>query len=236
MTALTIDYQDSEKTYEGYLAMPEGEPKGLIVVGHAWGGPADHETDVCDSLAGMGYAAFAYDLYGKGERGSTVEECQALMTPLASNRAKLQDRLKTSIATAQKETGIAADKTVSIGYCFGGLCALDVARAGMDVTAVASFHGLFGAPDNLAEDRKISAKVLILHGYDDPMATPDDMVGVSNELTKAEADWQLVSYGLTKHSFTNKGANNPVLGTVYAPSADQRSWTALTNFLTEVLG
>lgn len=237
MVTRYVDYSDAEKTYEGFLALPgSAAPIGLVVVGHAWGGQGDHEREICERLSGMGYAAFAYDIYGKGQRGETTEECSALMTPLVGNRAKLQSRLATSIATAQAETGLGKDKTVGIGYCFGGLCALDEARAGLDVTGVASFHGLFMPAPNISDDTTISAKVLILHGYDDPMAKPEDMVAVCNEMTKKGADWQLIAYGQTMHAFTNKGANNPAFGTVYSPSADGRSWTALTNFLREVMG
>jgi len=237
MVTKTVEYSDNELTYEGYMALPgDASPIGLVVVGHAWAGPGDHEREVCDRLAGMGYASFGYDIYGKGNRGTTIEENQALMNPLVEDRAKLQSRLATSIATAQKETGIGKEKTVGIGYCFGGLCALDEARAGLDVAAVTSFHGLFMPADNLPDDKKIEAKVLILHGYDDPMAEPDSMKGVMDEMTKKEADWQLQAFGQTKHAFTNKGANNPDLGTVYNASSDARSWSTFVNFLKEVLG
>lgn len=237
MVESLVTYSDTEETYEGFLAKPgDAAPIGLVVVGHAWGGVADHERDVAIKLAQMGYAAFAYDLYGKGKRGETTEECQALMMPLVGDRAKLQSRLALSIETAQKETGLSAEKTVVAGYCFGGLCALDCARAGLNVSGAVSFHGLFGAPDNLPADRTISAKVLALHGYDDPMATPEDMRGLCDEMTKAKADWQLLAFGRTLHAFTNKGANNPDFGTVYSPSADARSWSVFTNFLKEVVG
>ena len=102
---------------------------------------------------------------------------------------------------------------------------VSVSEAGHDVLA-----------DNLPDDKEITAKVLILHGYDDPMAEPESMVGVCNEMTKKKADWQLVAYGNTMHAFTNKGANDPDFGTVYSPSADARSWTELGNFLKEVIG
>lgn len=236
MVTRVVEYSDTEKTYEGFLALPgEASPIGLVVVGHAWGGPSDHEREICERLSGLGYAAFAYDIYGKGERGETTEECQALMTPLVQDRAKLQSRLATSIATAQKETAIAKEKTVGIGYCFGGLCALDEARAGMDVAGVVSFHGLFMPADNIPDDKAITAKVLIQHGFDDPMADPDAMVGVCHEMNRKGADWQLTAHGQTMHAFTNKGANNPEFGTVYSPAADARSWTALTSFLSEVI-
>ncbi|MAK60929.1 MAG: carboxymethylenebutenolidase [Ponticaulis sp.] len=236
MAGKTIEYSDSELSYEGYLALPgEAAPIGLVVIGHAWGGPSDHERGVADRLAMIGYAAFAYDIYGKGNRATDPAACEALMTPLVQDRAKLQSRLALSIATAQKETGIAKDKTVGIGYCFGGLCALDEARAGMDVAGVASFHGLFFPADNLPADKSISAKVLIMHGYDDPMATPDQMKGVLDEMTAKGADTQLIAYTHTGHAFTNKGANDKEGGMFYRADVDTRSWMAMTNFLEEVI-
>ncbi|MAP96381.1 MAG: carboxymethylenebutenolidase [Ponticaulis sp.] len=237
MATKTVEYSDSELTYEGYLALPgEAAPIGLVVVGHAWGGLGDHERAVCDRLASIGYAAFGYDIYGKGKRGATTEECEALMYPLVGDRAKLQSRLALSIATAQKETGIGKGKTVGIGYCFGGLCALDEARAGLDVSGVASFHGLFMPAENIADDVPISAKVLILHGYDDPMATPDAMKGVLDEMTAKGADTQLIAYTHTGHAFTNKQANDKASGMFYRADVDERSWNVLNDFLAEVIG
>ena len=229
-----IEYSDDSQVYEGYLATPGEGASGLIIVGHAWGGLGDHEREVAEKLATAGYAAFAYDLYGKGRRGETTEECQALMEPLASDRALLQSRLAHVIKTAQATTGTDASRTAVIGYCFGGLCALDCARAGLPVAGVVSLHGLFGAPDNLPEDRLISARVLALHGYDDPMATPEDMRTFCDEMTRAGADWQLHAFGGTMHAFTNKGANNPDFGTVYSASADARSWQAMRAFIQEL--
>ncbi|MAI90660.1 dienelactone hydrolase family protein [Ponticaulis sp.] len=237
MATKYVEYSDAELTYEGYLATPgDAAPIGLIVVGHAWGGQSDHERNVCEKLADLGYAAFAYDIYGKGNRASDPAGCEALMNPLVGDRALLQSRLALSIATAQSETGVSKDKTVGIGYCFGGLCALDEARAGLDVTAVVSFHGLFFAADNLPADKTIDAKVLILHGYDDPMATPDQMKGVLDEMTAKGADTQLIAYTDTGHAFTNKLANDKEGGMFYSPNVDARSWSALITFLEEVMG
>ena len=237
MTTRTVEYSDSELTYEGYLALPgKAAPIGLVVIGHAWGGLSDHEREVADRLSGLGYAAFAYDIYGKGNRATEPAECEKLMNPLVGDRAKLQSRLALSIATAQKETGIGKEKTVGIGYCFGGLCALDEARAGLDVSGVASFHGLFFPAGNLPADKEISAKVLIMHGYADPMATPDQMKGVLDEMTEKGADTQLIAYTHTGHAFTNKKAADPANGMFYRSIVDARSWTALNNFLQEVIG
>lgn len=229
----TIDYEQAGQTYEGFLAMPEGTPKAVVVVCHAWGGQDAFDHDKAKMLAEWGYAGFALDVYGKGKRGSTKEESQALMEPLASNRSELQNRLKYSLEIAKKESG--CDKAASIGFCFGGLCVLDMARAGMDVDGVASFHGILGAPGN-TDGHKTKSKVLALHGWDDPMAKPEDVMAFTKEMTEAGADWQLHAYGGTMHAFTNPQANDPDFGTVYNPAAERRSLAALKDFLGELFG
>jgi dienelactone hydrolase len=120
-----------------------------------------------------------------------------------------------------------------MGYCFGGLCVLDLARSGADVLGVASFHGLFHKPGN-TEGNKISAKVLVLHGWDDPMAKPAQVIELAEELTKSGADWQIHGYGNTLHAFTNPAANDPAHGTVYNADADRRSWQSLQLFLADI--
>lgn len=229
----SLDYEQAGQVYEGFLAMPEGTPKAVVVIAHAWGGPGEFDQGKAKMLAEWGYAAFAMDVYGKGKRGETAEECQALMNPLASNRAELQSRLQFGLETAKKEAG--CDKASAIGFCFGGLSVLDMARAGMAVDGVASFHGLLGAPGN-TDGNKVKAKVLVLHGWDDPMAKPEDVLTFSKEMSEAGADWQLHAYGGTMHAFTNPGANDPDFGTVYNPAAERRSLAALKDFLSEMYG
>ncbi|MEM9225217.1 MAG: dienelactone hydrolase family protein [Pseudomonadota bacterium] len=233
ITTRIVDYDQDGQTFEGYLALPEAAPKAVVLVAHAWGGQSDFEREKAELLAAWGYAGFALDVYGKGQRGETTEECQALMTPLASDRAKLQSRLAFGLQVAKAET--AAVKAGAIGFCFGGLSVLDMARAGMDVAGVASFHGLLGAPGN-TDGKPIAAKVLALHGWDDPMATPDDVMAFSKEMSEAGADWQLHAYGKTLHAFTNPAANDPGLGTVYSALADRRSFAAAKDFLAELFG
>lgn len=226
------DYEQGGQTYEGYLSMPERTPKGVVLVAHAWGGQSDFERDKANWLASLGYAGFAIDVYGKGQRGETTEECQALMTPLAENRTELQSRLKRALAVAKEAAGV--QKAAAIGFCFGGLSVLDMARTNMALEGVVSFHGLFGAPGNTAA--RAQPKVLALHGWDDPMATPEDVLAFSQEMTAAKADWQLHAYGGTMHAFTNPEANNPDFGTVFSASANRRSFTAAADFLAECLG
>ena len=120
-----------------------------------------------------------------------------------------------------------------MGYCFGGLCVLDLARTGADILGAISLHGLFTAPGNTAAN-KITAKILALHGHDDPMVPVESVVALETELTEAGADWQIHIYGHTTHAFTNPHANDPGFGTVYHPQADMRAWRSLQNFLEEI--
>lgn len=225
-----IDYQQDGATYEGFLAMPASTPKAVICVAHAWGGQSGFEQDKAKLLADWGYAGFALDVYGKGKRGETTEECQALMEPLAGNRPELQARLAHSLEVAKTKAG--CSDAAAIGFCFGGLSVLDMARTNMAVAGVVSFHGLLGTSGNTA--KTIAPKVLALHGWDDPMATPEDVIAFSKEMDEASADWQLHAYGATLHAFTNPAANNPDFGTVYSASADRRSFAACRDFLSEL--
>jgi len=121
----------------------------------------------------------------------------------------------------------------AIGYCFGGLCVLDIARTGEPVAGVVSFHGLFDPPGNTADNR-VAARVLALHGWDDPLATPEQAVALGEELSSMGADWQLHCYGNVRHAFTNPAADASTGVTVYNEAADRRSWAAAQYFLSEL--
>jgi len=166
-------------------------------------------------------------------QGDSVEENSALMQPFLDDREMLQKRLQGSLDVLGSQNEVDASRLGAIGFCFGGLCVLDLARVGADLNGVVSFHGLFGSPGNTAEN-KIKARILVLHGWDDPMATPDQVVTLGEELTGMGADWQIHGYGNTMHAFTNPDANDPDFGTVYQPDADRRSWNAMQNFLSEI--
>jgi dienelactone hydrolase len=229
-----VEYAHGGKAYEGVLAI-DGAHSGkrpAVLVSHAWAGRGPVEESYAQRLADLGYAGFALDLYGKGVFGKTTEECQALMTPLASNRPHLQERLLQVIDVVKALPEVDASRIAIMGFCFGGLCALDVARTGADIRGAASFHGLFGAPGN-TKGRKIKAKVIAFHGYDDPMVKPEDVVALGNELTEAGADWQIHAYGGVMHAFTNPQANDPGFGTVYNKRAADRAWKAMETFLGE---
>lgn len=230
-----IEYSDGNVVLEGMLAWDDSVPgpRPGILVSHAWGGRSDFEDRKANGLAVLGYVAFSLDLYGKGIRGSNAEENSALMQPFLDDRAMLQKRLLLSLTTLREQVEVDSSKVAAIGFCFGGLCVLDIARTGEDLAGVVSFHGLLGAPGN-TDKNSIRAKVLALHGWDDPMATPQDVIALSKEITAMGADWQLHAYGNTMHAFTNPDANDKVSGTVYDAAADRRSWIAMQNFLQEL--
>ena len=233
VTTRTVEYERGGKTYEGLLATPGGDgPFPSVLICHAWAGRSEHEENVAKRLAGLGYAALAGDVYGKGVRGGSKEENQALMEPLVSDRTgSLNGVLAAALAAldAQPET---APRPVVAGYCFGGLCALDVARARLGVRGAAAFHAILGE-DGAPEGGNIEARVIAFQGFDDPMATPEDLTAFGQEMTRRQADWRLHVFGGVMHAFTNEDADDPDFGTVYDAEADARSWAAFETFLQE---
>jgi dienelactone hydrolase len=231
----TIDYQDGDVDLQGYLAWDdavEGKRPGVMIA-HAWAGRSDFENRKAEALAKLGYVGFALDNFGRGILGTNTEENSALIQPFLDDRAMLQGRMQIALEVLKGLDEVDASRVAAIGFCFGGLCVLDLARTGTDICGVVSFHGLFGSPGNTAGN-KIKAKVLALHGWDDPMAPPDQVVSLAEELSSMGADWQVHGYGNTMHAFTNPQANDPDFGTVYSPDADRRSWNAMQDFLSEI--
>ena len=230
-----IEYTHNGILLEGMLAYDNSSkgPRPGVLVSHAWGGRGEFECNKARALAELGYAGFALDLYGKGVLGSSPEENTKLMTPFLEDRSLLQSRLTLALETLQEQDEVDSKQCAAIGFCFGGLCVLDLARVGTDIRGVISFHGLFAPPGN-TDGKQIKAKVLALHGNDDPMVPVDAVTALENELTAAGADWQIHVYGNTKHAFTNPEANAPDMGLMYNPDADRRSWRTMKNYLEEI--
>ena len=230
-----VDYNDGSAELEAFVAYEEADsPKPLVLVVHDWSGRRDFACKAAERVAGMGYVGMAVDMYGKGIFGSDgdVELNSSLMDPLASDRAMLRDRIAAALAAGRNLSQVDAGKVAAMGYCFGGMCVLELARSGADVSGVISIHGIFSPGD--IPNKDIKAKILCLHGHNDPMVPPDQVLAFETEMTKAGADWQVHAYGNTMHAFTNPAANNPDFGTMYDEVAERRTYQALANFLDEI--
>ena len=193
------------------------------------------EIGFAERLVDLGYHAVVADLFGRRfEAGVDKEAAFAAMGELRSDRAALRDRLLAVLDEVAKRPHVDSAKIAVIGYCFGGQCALDVARSGADIAAAASFHGLFDPPGLPAQP--IKAKVVAYHGWDDPMVPPEAVVALGKELSDAGADWQIHAYGHVGHGFTNPNAHQiGIAGVAYNEAAARRSWASFEDFLAEAL-
>ena len=232
MKTQEVNYKFGDQEYRAFVANPEKESAPLVLVVHTWAGRDDFVEKKAIELAEEGYVAMAVDMYGEAKVGTSTEENQSLMTPLIEDRDKLKAIIKSAVEAGKKIDGVDSSKVAAIGYCFGGLVVLDLARSGTDISGVVSFHGLLMSSDISTDG--IQAKVLVLHGERDPMVPLSMVDDFQKEMTEAEADWQLHSYGNAYHAFTNKEANDPNLGTQYNENADKRSWQSMMNFFAEI--
>ncbi|SDA34174.1 dienelactone hydrolase family protein [Sphingomonas sp. NFR15] len=231
----SLIYDGPGGPFEGVIAF-EDEVRtlrpGVLVVPNVLG---QKEADIrkAEDLAALGYVALACDVYGQGKRTTRESPDPAVyMNALRADRALLRERLAASLAALAGFDRVDPARLAAIGFCFGGGCVLDIARAGLGVRGVVSFHGVYDRPD-YANVTPITAKLLICHGWDDPLGPPEAVTGLAQELTEGQADWQLLAFGGTGHAFTDRDApERPGFG--YRALADQRSWRAMRDFLAEL--
>ena len=227
-----ITYQSGDNSFEGFLAQPEGDSNPCVLIAHTWAGRDAFVEEKAKLLTELGYAAFAIDMYGDGKIGTSNEENAGMMQPLLDDREELARRALASLDAVSKIDSIDASKIVIMGYCFGGLVAMDLARTGADIKGAVSFHGFLAGPEN--STKEIKAKLLALHGDSDPMVGQDQIESFRQEMTSKKVDWQLHVFGGAMHSFTNPEANDPDFGAVYSKNADERSWKIFTDLLKEL--
>lgn len=235
MTTQFIEYFDHDTLLQAYCVRPNtSEPTPLVLVCHDWAGQNEFAKDKAHAIADLGYVGFAIDMYGKDKVGHTDEEKSALLTPFRKDRSLLQRRINAGFNLAQQQPNILKQKIASIGFCFGGLCSLDLARTGADLAAVVSFHGQLMAPSNI-DKPQVKASILALHGHNDPMITPDEVLAFEHEMTAAKADWQMHTFSDTYHAFMNPDADHIATGNQYNPKTEKRAWKLMQDFLKERL-
>lgn len=231
METRRIDYCDKGVELEGFVAVDPSfsGKRPVVLLFHAWDGRSSFVEQKAIQLAKLGFVGCALDLYGKGVLGKTKEECSSLMGPFIQDRKKLLERISTYRTLLPLIPEAGREAIAAMGFCFGGLCALDLARSGADLKGVVSFHGIFAPPP--FESAPIKAKILAFHGYKDPMVTPKDLLSFAEEMDAKKVDFQLHVFGKAMHAFTNPAASDPGFGTVYHEDSAKISWEQAVQFL-----
>lgn len=231
-----VEYKDGDTVLEGYLVYDDtlaGKRPGVLVV-HEWMGLGPHAQSRARQLAELGYIAFAVDMYGKGIRPQDQKEAAYQASIYKNDRSLMRRRILTGLEVLKNHPLADMDRLAATGYCFGGTTVLELARSGTDIRGVVSFHGGLSTP-SLDDAKNIKAKILVLHGADDPFVPPEEVKNFEAEMRSGNVDWQFIAYGGAVHSFTNKeaGTDNSK-GAAYNLKADKRSWEAMKSFLKEI--
>ena len=231
-----VKYYDGEALLEGYVTYNKsisGERPAVIVV-HDWKGISEFTTSRCDSLAKLGYVAFAADIYGKDSRPSNTKEAGNVASIYKNDRQLTRKRINLALDEVNKIDMVSKGKIAVIGYCFGGMVALELARNGADIKGAVSFHGNLDTP-NPEDAKNVKSKILVLNGAVDPFVPAAQIKAFEEEMNSAGVDWQFVNYSGAVHSFTNPGSGNDnSKGAAYNEKADKRSWLAMKSFFEEI--
>ncbi len=232
-----VEYRSGSAVLEGFLAYDEGlagKRPGIIVV-HEWWGLNDFIKERSEQLAKLGYIAFAIDIYGKGIRAKSAEQAAALSKRYSTDRRLLRERAAAGLNWLRGHPLADPGRIAAIGFCFGGLTVLEMARNGDPLKGVVSFHGILNTP-NPEDAARIKGSVLVFQGVEDPFAPAKERLAFEDEMEKGKVDWQMVIFGGAVHGFTNPAnGKDRTKGVAYDLKADRRSWEGMRLFLNEVL-
>ena len=242
MLTEAVQYKHEGVNFKGYLARPIATDKKLpaVLVIHAWRGQDDFARKKAEELAAMGYIGFTVDMYGNAAEVNNNEEAMQLVLPLFIDRKLLRERIIAGLNTLTSLPFVDNEAIGAIGFCFGGLTAIELLRSGANVKGAVSFHGLLGNTLDrykslpIANNENIKGRLLILHGYNDPLVSELDIHNIQREFTNANVDWQMDIYGQAYHAFTNPQADDAEGGMIYNRRAAERAWSAMTNFFNEI--
>jgi len=229
-----VEYKQGDTTLEGYLAYDDaqkGKRPGVLVVDE-WGGLVAYGKHRAEMLAKLGYVAFAADIYGKGVRPSTPQAKGQEAGKYMKDRGLLRERAEAGLKQLASNPLVDPKRIGAIGFCFGGGAVLELARSGADLSGLVGFHAALGNPTP-ADANNIKAKVLILHGADDPLVNKTEVDAFENEMKATKVDWQVVLYSHTMHAFSNPESHDPAHGVQYHADSDRRSWQAMQDFFRE---
>lgn len=232
----TIEYKDGEQSFTGYLAYDDsikGKRPGVLVV-HEWWGLSDYEKRRARMLAELGYVAFVVDMYGSGKLTDKPDQAKAWMEEITTDVEWWRERAQLGVNSLKNHKLVDADNIAAIGYCFGGGTVLQMAYTSADLKAVVSFHGSLPIADNDTYG-KIKPRILVLHGNADDFVPREIVNKFQLTLDEADANWEMITYGKVKHSFTNPKADTRGIPALkYDQYADENSWSAMQTFLNTV--
>ncbi|MEJ2572994.1 MAG: dienelactone hydrolase family protein [Gammaproteobacteria bacterium] len=234
-----IDYQVDGATMKGYLAYngaTSGRRPGVIVV-HEWWGLNDYVRRRARMLAKLGYTAFALDMYGAGKQAQHPDDARKFSSEVRKNLPMEKARFTAALDVLRHNNTVDPRRIAAIGYCFGGGVVLEMARRGIDLAGVASFHGMLATADPARPD-EVKAKILVMTGADDPFVPADQVTEFKAEMDAEQVDYKVIAYPGAKHGFTNPAADKYGqkfdLPLAYNKAADQASWQALQEFLQQI--
>jgi dienelactone hydrolase len=232
VTGRDIDYKDGSAELEGYLAVDDtvkGKRPGILVM-HTRRGLGEFIKERTQVLAQMGYVAFAADYFGKGVRPEADKDAQVESVRYRDDRVLARSRAQAALGWLQQHPLVDTSRIGVVGYCLGGLVALELARMGAPLSGTAVFHGSLDTP-NPAEARNIKGRVLVMHGADDPVANQAEVQAFIKEMRDAKVDFELELYGGVVHGFTEtKNGNDPSKGSAYNARAEKLSWASMQGF------
>lgn len=236
MQAKTLQYHIDGVDCVSKLFLHSQPKRPTIMIVPAFDGMTEFFHDYAAKVVAAGFNALLVDMYGDSKALDDFDACVAEIQPFFADRSKTALRMNAALEALKTQPEIDSSQVAAIGFCFGGMCALDLARAGADIKAAVSFHGVLTAPEH-STDAKITAKVLLLHGYEDSSVPPEQLHDIGKEMTEKNVDWQFVFFGNTKHSFTEPGSENfgPKNGPrQYNADSARRAWTYCQHLLHEV--
>lgn len=234
-----LTYQAADGTqlvgYYAYDDAIEGKRPGVVVV-HEWWGLNDYAKRRARDLAELGYSALAIDMYGEGKHTTHPADAKGFMQAAMANAETSKTRFLAGLDLLKAQPQTDGDRLAAIGYCFGGKVVLDMARQGVPLDGVVSFHGNL-APQQPATPGSVKARVLVAHGDNDSFVSEQDIASFKNEMQQAGADYRFNRYPDAKHSFTNPDADELAkqgLDIAYQKEADERSWADMQAFFKEI--
>ena len=239
VTGKEVTYQAGDTTLNGYLVTDDaktGKRPGVLVV-HEWWGHNDYARKRARMLAELGYTALAVDMYGDGKTAEHPDDAGKFAGEVRNNMPAAESRFRAAMELLQSQADIDKNEIAAIGYCFGGGVVLEMARRGIDLKGVASFHGSLGTAEP-AQAGRVKASVLVFNGDADPFVSAEQIAAFKQEMSAAGVDYKFIGYPGVKHSFTNPEADSFGekfnLPLQYDAEADRQSWLELQNFFARI--